>query len=62
LKKEGHCGQHSGDVAVLVWQDKQRVSVISVYHKYEVHMALNKANQEETKLVVVCDYFRAKIK
>lgn len=56
LKKERHCIQHSGDAAVLVWQDKQRVSVISMYHKEEIHMGIMKANQEETKLAVVCDY------
>jgi hypothetical protein len=30
--------------------------VIFTYHRDEIHMAINKANQEETKLVVVCDY------
>jgi hypothetical protein len=28
LKKGEHCGQHSGDVTVVAWQDKKRVSMI----------------------------------
>jgi hypothetical protein len=30
--------------------------MISVYHKDEIHVAVNKVNQEETKPVFVCDY------
>jgi hypothetical protein len=33
LKKAEYCGQHSGDVAVLVSQDKKQVIMISAYHK-----------------------------
>jgi hypothetical protein len=29
LRKGEHCGQHSGDVAVLVWQHKKWVTTIS---------------------------------
>jgi hypothetical protein len=29
LKKGEHCAQHSGDVAVLAWQDKKRVTTVS---------------------------------
>jgi hypothetical protein len=31
-------------------------TMISVYHKGEIHVAVNKVNQEETKPVFVCDY------
>jgi hypothetical protein len=30
--------------------------MISAYHKDEMHVTMNKANQAETKPVVVCDY------
>lgn len=30
--------------------------MISVHHKDEIYVSLNKANQEETKPVFVCDY------
>jgi hypothetical protein len=53
LKRE-HCGQHS-DVAVLAWQDKKRVTMISTHHKDDMRVIV-KANKQETKPVVVCDY------
>jgi hypothetical protein len=56
LKKGEHCGQHSGDVSVLAWRDKKRVTMISTYHKDDMRVVVNKANKQETKLVVVCDY------
>jgi hypothetical protein len=56
LNKGEHCGQHSGDVAILAWQDKKRVTMISTYHNDDMHVAVNKANREETKPVVDCDY------
>jgi hypothetical protein len=37
LKKGGHCGQHSGDIAIPVWQDKKQVLMMSTYHKGEMH-------------------------
>jgi hypothetical protein len=43
-------------VAVLAWQDKKQVTMISTYHKDDMRVTVNKANQEETKPVVVCDY------
>jgi hypothetical protein len=55
LKKGEHCGQHSGGVTALAWQDK-KVSMIYTYHKDEMHATINKVNQEETKAVVVCNY------
>jgi hypothetical protein len=42
-------------MAVLAWQDKAQVTIISTYHKDEIRLATNKMNQEETKHVVVCD-------
>ncbi|XP_021913223.1 piggyBac transposable element-derived protein 4-like [Zootermopsis nevadensis] len=56
LKKGEHCGQHSGDVAVLAWQDKRRVTMISTYHKHDICVTINTAKQEQTKPVVVRDY------
>jgi hypothetical protein len=56
LKKGEHFGQHSGDVAVLAWRDKKRVTMISTYHKDDMRVVVNKANKHETKPVVVCDY------
>jgi hypothetical protein len=56
LNKGEHCGQHTGDVAVLAWQDKKRVTMISAHQKDDMRVAVNKANREETKPVVVCDY------
>jgi hypothetical protein len=55
LNKGEHFGQHSGDVAVLAWQDK-RVTMISTYHKDDMCVVVNKANQVQSKPVVVCDY------
>jgi hypothetical protein len=31
-----------------MWQYKKRVTVISEYHRDEVHVAMDKVNQEET--------------
>ncbi|XP_021941441.1 piggyBac transposable element-derived protein 4-like [Zootermopsis nevadensis] len=56
LKKGEHCGQHSGDVAVLAWQDKRRVTMLSTYHKDDMRVTINKANREEIKPLVVRDY------
>jgi hypothetical protein len=56
LNKGEHCGQHSGDVTVLAWQDKKRVTMISTYHKDDMHVVINKANRVQSKCVVVCDY------
>jgi hypothetical protein len=50
VKKE-HCGQHPGDVAGLAWQDKNQVTVIFIYHKDEMHVAINKVNQLQCKHV-----------
>jgi hypothetical protein len=44
LNKGEHCGQHSGDVTVLAWQEKKRVTMISRYHKDDVRVVVNKAN------------------
>jgi hypothetical protein len=44
------------DMAVLTWQDKKTVTMISTYHKDELHVAVNKVNKEETKPVVVYNY------
>jgi hypothetical protein len=43
-------------VAVLAWQDKRRVTMISSHHRDEMLVSVNIANQEEIKPVVVCDY------
>jgi hypothetical protein len=56
LNKGEHYGQQSGDVAVLAWQDKKRMTMISTYHKDDMHVVVNKANRVKSKLVVVCDY------
>ena len=56
LKRGEHCAQHSGDVAVLMWQDKKRVTMISTYHKNDMRVVVNRANKTEIKPVVVCDY------
>jgi hypothetical protein len=56
LKKGEHCGQHSGDVALLAWQDKKRVTTISIYHRDDMRVVVNKANRVQSKPVVVCDY------
>jgi hypothetical protein len=53
LKKGKHCGQHSGDVGIQAWQDKERVTMSSIYHKEEMCLKPNKANTEETKTTVV---------
>ncbi|XP_023725727.1 piggyBac transposable element-derived protein 4 [Cryptotermes secundus] len=58
LEKGEHCAQHSGDVAVLAWQDKRRVTMISTYHKNDMRVVVNRANKPEIKPVVVCDYNR----
>jgi hypothetical protein len=42
VKNGQHCSQHSGDVAVLAWQDKKHVSVISTCCKDEMRVAINK--------------------
>jgi hypothetical protein len=54
--KEEHCHHHSGDVAVSAWQKKTWVTTISTYHKDEMHVVINKGDQEETKPVGVCNY------
>jgi hypothetical protein len=56
LNKGEHCGQHSGDVAVLAWQDKKQVTMISTYYKDDMNVIVNKANQVQSKPVVFCDY------
>jgi hypothetical protein len=56
LKRGEHRGQHLGDVTVLVCQDKQQVSVIFTYHRSEIHVTINKVNQEEAMPLVVCRY------
>jgi hypothetical protein len=43
-------------VAVLVRQDKKRVTMISTYHKDDMRVVVNKANRVQSKPVVVCDY------
>jgi hypothetical protein len=47
LKKGEHCGKHSGDVAVLAWQDKKQMTMISIYCKDDMRVAVNKANREK---------------
>jgi hypothetical protein len=47
---------NSGDVAVLAWQDKKRVTMISTYHKNDMRVVVNRANKPEIKPLVVCDY------
>jgi hypothetical protein len=56
LKKGQHCAHHSGDVAVLAWRGKKRVTMISTYRKDDMRVVVNKGNKQETKPVVVCDY------
>jgi hypothetical protein len=56
LKKGEHFGQHSGDVSVLAWRDKKRVTMISTYHRDDMRVIVNKANKQEIKPVVVSDY------
>jgi hypothetical protein len=56
LNKGEHCGQHSGDVAVLAWQDKKRVTMISTYHKDDMCVVVNKANRVQSEPMVVYDY------
>ncbi|XP_021941602.1 piggyBac transposable element-derived protein 4-like [Zootermopsis nevadensis] len=56
LNKGEHYGQHSGDVAVLAWQDKKRVTMLSTYHKDDMCVTINKAKREEIKPLVVRDY------
>jgi hypothetical protein len=40
FKKGECCGQHSGGVALLSWQDKKRVAMISKYRKAEICVAV----------------------
>jgi hypothetical protein len=56
LKKGEYCAQHSGDVAVLAWQDKKRVNMISTYHKSDMRVVVNHEKSPEIKPVVVCNY------
>jgi hypothetical protein len=56
LNKGEHFGQQSGDVAVLAWRDKKRVTMISTFHKDDMRVFVNRANKQVTKPVVVCDY------
>jgi hypothetical protein len=55
LNKGEQCGQHSGDVAVLAWQDKKWVTMISTYYKDDMCVVVNKTNRVQPKSVVVCD-------
>jgi hypothetical protein len=50
LKRGKHCGQHSGDIGIHIWQDKKKVTMILMSHKDEMH---HKVNKEETKLSVM---------
>jgi hypothetical protein len=43
LNKGEHYGQHSGNVAVLAWQDKKQVTMISTYHKDNMPVVVNRA-------------------
>jgi hypothetical protein len=43
-------------VAVLAWQDKNQVTMISTYHKDDMSVVVSKANRVQSKPVVVCDY------
>jgi predicted nucleic acid-binding Zn ribbon protein len=56
LKKGEQFAQQSGDVAVLAWQDKKRVTMVSTYHKDDMRVVVNRANKTHIKPVVVCDY------
>jgi hypothetical protein len=40
LKMGEWFGQHSGEVAVLMWHDKKRVTMISTYHTDEKHVSI----------------------
>jgi hypothetical protein len=44
LNKGEHRGQHSGDVAVLAYQDKEQVTMISAYHKDDMCVVVNKVS------------------
>jgi hypothetical protein len=35
---------------------RQELMAISTHHTDEMHVTINKANQEEIKPVIVCDY------
>jgi hypothetical protein len=54
LKIGQHQDQHSGNVALLAWQEKKQLTMISAYHKQDV-CGHKKASQEESKSMVVCD-------
>jgi hypothetical protein len=54
LKIGQHCAQHN--VAVLAWQVKKRVTMVSTYHKNDMRMVVSRANKTQIKPVVVCDY------
>jgi hypothetical protein len=56
LKEGEHCARHSGDVVVLAWQGKKRVTMISTYHKSDMRVVVSRAKKPEIKPVVVCDY------
>jgi hypothetical protein len=45
IEQSEHCGQHSGDVAVLGWQDKKQVAMISTYHKDDMRVVVSKGNR-----------------
>jgi hypothetical protein len=49
LKKGEQCSKHIGDVAVHIWLDKERVIMILMYHKDEMHSKVNKANKKGDK-------------
>jgi hypothetical protein len=42
--------------AVLAWQDKKHVTMISTYHKDDMRVVVTKANWVQSKPVVVCYY------
>jgi hypothetical protein len=56
LKKGEQCAQLSGDVAVLAWQDKKRVTMVSTYYKDDMRVVVIRPNKTQIKPVVVCDY------
>jgi hypothetical protein len=62
LKKGEHCAQHSGDVALLAWQDKKRVTKVSTYHKDDMRVVVIRPNKTQIKPVVVCDYSKTMLR
>jgi hypothetical protein len=54
LKKGEQFGQHSGEIGVLTWHDKKRVTMISTYHTDEMRVSISRG--KEVIKPVVSDY------